>query len=409
MPKLKIGCIVLVMSSITALHAMVYDDRDIPPLFARPRLALEGTNSNFSVEGLFATASKAVGDNEAKLGLPELHGTFDQQQLAKAFVISGRPNPLRSEWQGVDKIAWKMEGKRQIQGVACAWNQAVHKYLSFGFSWVFLYANSRNDFKLAQTNLFLGEGDRLELDEIRRGMLQTLDLQEGNTIQAGFGDIDFYIRVGNVWEYIYKLRKIDVGLRVGVLFPTGVRRDIARPASIPFGGNGHWGMYVAFDGIFEVKEDLKVGFYARISKRFPRTSIQHMSVNGEPDIFGAVTGPVHINPGVTGVFSPYVVLENLRKGLGVSVQYTLTAHQEDEWCDQRADKTVPVRLGKTIALSEWASDYFTLNVFYDFGKVKIVRELEPVISLRWDVPTTLFITKHVPKMYKVSLGIEFAF
>lgn len=272
-----------------------------------------------------------------------------------------------------------------------------------------MYVNSRDTFKLGQTNLFLGDGDRLELDEIRRGMLQTLDLREGNTIQVGFGDIDFYLRVGNAWEYLYKLRKIDVGLRLGALFPTGVRRDITRPASIPFGGNGHWGMYVALDGIFEVKEDLKVGLYARISKRFPRTSLQHMSVNGEPDIFGAVVGPVRIDPGVTGVFSPYVVLENLRRGLGLSVQYTLTAHQEDDWFDQRADKTIPVRLGKVVSLSEWASDYFTLNVFYDFGKVKIVRELQPLISLRWDVPTTFFITKNVSRMYRVSLGIEFDF
>ena len=103
------------------------------------------------------------------------------------------------------------------------------------------------------------------------------------------------------------------------------------------------------------------------------------------------------------------MLENLRKGLGAGVHYTLTLHQEDEWRDKRQDKDPRVKISRVMDLSEWGSDYITLNMFYDFGKVKVVRSFDPIISFRWDVPLMFFASSRVSKTHRISLGIEFSF
>jgi len=212
-----------------------------------------------------------------------------------------------------------------------------------------------------------------------------------------------------VWEYTLKFRRIDAGLSLGILMPTGVTQELNNPASVPFGGNGHWGFYVSADALLELREDIKTGVLLRVSKRIANTKVRRMPAAGEPQIFGTVVGPARVNPGSTFIFSPYFALENLRKGLGISVYYTLTSHREDKWTDKRPDQTVPVELNQVNDLSSWGSDYVTLNVFYDFGKEKVQRSVDPIISFRWDIPASLFVTKRVVRTHVVALGIEFAF
>jgi hypothetical protein len=189
-----------------------------------------------------------------------------------------------------------------------------------------------------------------------------------------------------------------------------VRQNINVPASIPFGGNGFWGMYGDFDGIFELKEDLKAGLILRFQKRITRTLCQRLSVGGEPYIFGVTTGEVEIEPGVTIAFSPYVILENLRSGFGLSLQYNLTWHNQDDWYDKRPNKAeLPVLIKQAVELSSWGADYVTLNAFYDFGKPKLFRSFDPIASLRWDIPANFFVSSRSVKTTRVSLGVEFAF
>jgi hypothetical protein len=319
------------------------------------------------------------------------------------------PNPLPTEWQGCGEITWKMRGKIQAQAARFFIEKKVIDWLSLGCSWFFMRTNAWQQFKLDSTNLILSPSDRVALEKVRRDMFSALGLDSNHVTQTGFGDIDCYARVGKTWNYAYKFRSIDVGVRVGLLVPSGVKSEINSPASIPFGGEGHLGMYGALDGLFELKEDLKFGMLFRLNKRFSRTSCHRLPVVDEPRIFGATLGQATVNPGLTFIFSPYIVLENLRKGMGASVQYHLTKHWKDSWSDTRSNKAIPVDLKQVNKLSEWASDYFTLNVFYDFGKTKMTRSFDPIISFRWDVPAMLFVSSYIPKSHRLSFGIEFAF
>ncbi len=52
-----------------------------------------------------------------------------------------------------------------------------------------------------------------------------------------------------------QIKKLDVGLNLGLLIPTAPAADLYNPAAVPLGGNKHPGMYGEFRGGFLLKED----------------------------------------------------------------------------------------------------------------------------------------------------------
>jgi len=393
--------------------AMVFDNRHLP-LLQRPRLTVDGTRNEFAAKLFVTTANEALNDRQEGIPLGELYGTFDQVQLAKGIAAQGNQNPLPSEYQGiVSRIPWDVGGKRQAQGVAFAWNQSIVKWLSTGFSWLFMRSVSRFDFKLnsngIEPNIAITSGDAILLDDNRRDMFKQVRMCDGAVTQLGFGDIDWYLRLGHMWEYSYKFRRIDAGFRLGALFPTGVTTEPGKPASIPFGGNGHWGIYAAGDALFELKEDWKAGFLLRVNKRFSKIQTMRVPIEKEPQIFASAVADVNVSPAVTAIFSPYFLFENLREGLALGLNFTLTWHGKDCYEDTCCDRTAPLNLDAVRDYSDWTSEYFTLNILYDFGKMKIHRDFNPILTFRWDIPSTLFTASRIDKTQRVSLGVDFLY
>jgi len=408
--KTCIRFLVIAFLMINMPSVAFFDNRYIP-LFERTYTRTIEKPSNAYAEPFFTTADRAFDQNNNEIHIPLLEGKYDQNDLANAMVAIGLPNPLRPEWQGA-RLPWKIHGKIQTQGVTFAYNQAVGDWVSLGLAWYIVRADSAHEFFLELGNVSgvsLQAGDIIELDEVRRMMHTQLGLSNNQSSQVSVGDIDFYLRAGHIWEYVLKCRRVDAGLKLGVLIPAAQQRCINVPASIPLGGSGHWGFYAAVDAEFELKEDWNLGFFMRLSKRMTRTRNERMPAAGEPHIFGALSGLVEIEPGVNFVFSPYFAFENLRDGLGAKAQLTLTHHDNDYWADKRPDRTVEAKLRETNRLSEWATDYVTLNVFYDFGKLKVDRGFSPVLSLFWDIPLVYFISEQGIKAHRVSVGIEFKF
>ena len=246
----------------------------------------------------------------------------------------------------------------------------------------------------------------------------TLGLQPSVFKRTGFSDIDFYFRIGNIWEYLYKFKRVDVGLKVGTMIPSGVVRKIINPASVPFGGDGHWGVYSAVDFEIELKEDWKVGGHARINKRFAKTKEERLPVVGKPvlneheiflseqQLWGGAQGRADINPGITTIFSPYARLENIREGFGLQAGYTIAHHFEDSWTDKRPVPIPPVFLEENEKRSKWTSEFVTVDAFFDCAQLMLPYGFAPILSFKWDVPVKLFAAKGAAKTNRVSLGIK---
>jgi hypothetical protein len=390
-------------------HATIYDDRFIP-LFAPQQFFIEGLPSAYELDFVAITASDAFARDEKTVGIPELFGTFDLNTLATSLLEITGKSPLRSDLLGRE-LPFFVNGRIQGEGFFMRYCQAFAKYFTLGCEFYFFKTNSRQTFRLDLEKVKnLKPGDINEIERSRRLAFEEIGLISTVAPQHGLSDIDIYLRGGKQWDYTLKCRKIYAGLTVGGFVPTGVKRDIFNPASITYGGDGFGGVYVKGDALFELKEDIKVGFLLEIIKRIPRTVTARMPmVASEPYIFGPIIGDAHINPGATLGFSPYFVLENLRGGLGLGIHYTLVSHWQDCWQDRRKDKTIPVDLSQVIKTSKWGADYFTIDVFYDFGKQNTKHIIDPIIFFRWDVPSMLFVSHNVPKTNKIALGVELAY
>jgi hypothetical protein len=400
--------IVLALLLPSLCSAMSFDNRFFP-LIAHPYVTVIDRPSHAASDLFVMTSSRAFDQFDNEVGIPQLYGLYDQQDIAQAIVALGNPNPLPTVFQG-NELPWILDGRIQAQGFDFGYHQAIGDLVSVGGTWFFMHVNSRQrfTFKKNDTAIFT-QSEELQLDDLRRSMQAQLGLGGPNSDQIGVGDGDIYLRVGNWWDYVFKFRRIEAGGRLGVLVPSGEIMNIYNPASLPFSGDGHWGMYVAADTELELKEDWKFGVLLRLNKRFPKTCVQRMPVNKEPYVFGAVVGPARVNPGFTFIFYSYLSFENLRQGLGARLQYSAVYHGTDCWTDMRPNKTVPVNLARIQELSSWGADYITLTVFYDFGKVKVDRGLEPIVNLAWDIPVSLLIGRSVARTNKISLGIEINF
>ncbi|MCA9770308.1 hypothetical protein KC460_02985 [Candidatus Dependentiae bacterium] len=415
MNKLKLFFISLVLfCGVSQLFGMVYDNRYIF-LAQRPFTSIEGRPSHLISDLFLQTASKAIGSNEKEIPLCELFGEFDQGKMARSFSVIGKSNPFvtygRPEWQD-GTFLWIVNGKQQTQGISFVYYQSITDCLSFGATWLAMRVHTRCEFLLKENSIPMTGSEKCQLDEIRRKMLQDLGMGCNKNTQSGVGDLDFYLRFGCAWDYTAKFRHIDCGIRVGALVPTGRKKENSVPFSVPFGGDGHYGMYGAVDGEFEVKEDWKVGLLLRLSKRFRRTMERRISVKDEPYNFGLLIAPIQINPGITFVFSPYILLENLREGLGVRLQYTLLHHDNDRIRDGRlyeCQAQMPSNLEEMARFSKWSSDYVTVAAFYDFGKMKLDRGFFPIVTISWDIPSLLVVADRVVKSHRIIFGIEFNF
>lgn len=421
MSKIKV-IIISVLTTLYAIqsHAMVYDNRYFP-LILKPYIVTEGRPSHVAGSLFMCTGSKAMGLNEEDVGIPELNGKFDLRQLSESFVELNIPNPLRSELRTYD-IPFTVNGVIQSQGFSFAYQQQITDIFSMGFNWFFMRSYSRQEFAVDLSKNLGQVTDAQEMDDTRRQMFKQIGLVQSHADQFGMGDLDVYARFGYSWPYTFKFRRIDFDGKVGVLIPAGVTHNNNVPASVPFGGDGFWGMYAQIDNEYELREDLTFGFLARAQKRFQQTRCERVPIlltqyQGEPNrskpvpkIFAPIVTPVRINPGVTLAFSPYIMIENLRKGLGARVQYTLTKHWQDAWHQVNcASGATPLDLRVIQELSGWKSDYMTLSIFYDFGKVKVKRFFEPIVLFSWDIPSLFFSAEKAATTHKISLGIEFNF
>jgi len=413
MNKIKIITLYSTLFFSSSLLSMVCDNQWIP-LFPKPYSRTEEKPSHFYIDAFFLTADKAYDHRENEKQIPDLYGVYDQEKLGRALQIVGKNNPLPDEFR-VGKILWGIQDKLQGQGVSLAFEHRFFKPLSIGFSWFLARISNRHEFCLKTDEVgfrIKEDGDLREIKEARLLMHKELGLCEAHSSHVGMSDFDCYLRVGGIWDYAFKCRTVDAGISFGLIVPSGRKREVESAASLPFGGNGHWGIFVRGDTELELKEDMKFGCMVRVNKRFEKIMDMRLPVDQEHPLYGALVAPVSVEPGMNIVFSPYVSMENLREGLGVRAGLHIVKHGEDCFVDVRSNrerKTVPSKTAEIRRRSSWGADYGSFHLFYDFGKMDVEKSYKPVITLSWDVPFLVFASSNISKTHRVSLGLEVKF
>lgn len=401
--------IFIVCGAFAPLQAMVFDNRFFP-LYLKPYIRRIEAPSHFRIQSFFMGGDRAQGDFE-EAEIPDIDGKYDLVQIGKALVDSGRlaENPFRSDLQGISSIPFKREGRIDGRGLAFLYEQAFGCYVSMGLDFFFMNVNARHDFCLDSSCIDVQPGDKQYLLGLKERMHQDLGILPPLYSRTSFSDVDLYLRLGGSWQYMYKCRRIDAGLKFGAIIPSSPKIPINNPTAIPIGGQKHWGAYIDLQNEFELREDLFAGLMFRASKRFARTECARMPVALEPSKYGAVIGSLDVNPGWTFVFNPSVTLEGLREGFGVKLLYTLVDHLEDKLQDKRDDKTIAVNLDPVQKRSSWGMEHVTIGAFYDFAKSRDCPSRLPAISLYWDIPVDWLVSKRSVKAQAVSIMFDLDF
>ena len=412
MKKNSFFILILLLTHIFYNNAALIDNRFLPlfrPMFKRSCQRRSAGGSNV----FFLIANQSLGNDGKEIGLPEVNGKYDLLKVAKSLEIIGKPNPLSTQFRIASKLELDLEGKLEGQGAWLGYECNFFNNFALGFSFYVMHLSTRENFVIPDSlrqDLKLNRGSEIILEKELRETNNLLGLNTFQFNKTGVSDLDLYLRFGVVRDYFYKFRKIDFGIDIGCLFPSGMATDINNPISIPFGGDGHFGFYGLMDLTLELKEDLSVGFWFEILQRLKKTQIKRMPVNNEPLQFGPIIGPACVNPGVTIGFSPFVSLDDIRDGFGFKVKYSLIFHGEDDWTDKRKDRTIATDLGSIVELSEWSSEYFTFTLLYDFAKgATKPRKFAPIVYLEWDRPSSIFKGEQFAKTNRVSFGFEFSF
>ncbi len=411
--------ICFVLSLCSTVQGMIFDNpHERLPFYYKPWLRWPCTSGHVRIQPFFMRADRANGEDEESIGWPELDGRYDQVSIAQSLLASKRisEDPFRSDFRGFSTIPWRREGRLDAEGIAFFYEQYLTCLpyigcdLSIGGSMLFVHLNSRNEFFLeAECFPSMSFGDRKYLYLLKEKMNKELGVIPPLYSKTAVGDGEYYLRFGKTWDYTYKFRHIDAAFKLGLLAPIAPKVPINNPAAIPIGYNKHWGLYVGYEGDFEVKEDMRAGILLRAIKRLPKTDLLRLPAGFEPNGYGAAIGQFRVNPGFTLVAAPQVTLEALRGGLGVSLIYTLIGHFKDRITDQRCEPTTPVNIPLAQERSKWADEHFTLWGFYDFAKYRDSRGLLPTVSLLWDMPTQWLVSKRSSKTHNVSLLVELDF
>jgi len=415
--NIRFFLIIFIISYVTNnIFGVIYDNRFFRVLntpFARRNIPCTADElgpytlraSRVRGEGFFLTASKAFG-SDADIGIPEIFGPFNQRLLGEGIECLGLENPLPPELRDRN-ILWGIDGKLQGEGIEFMWDQHLYGYLYGGIYFFAAHIVSRQEFMLNEVSL--QENEPIIAERALRRMFDLVGIESVKSSEIGFSDINCYLRVGNVWDYALKFRRIDAGLSLGVLIPSGVTRSISNPASIPFGGNGHWGVYGRIDTEFELKEDWIAGVWLLAIQRLKKTQLQRIPIKDEQPLYGAVVGRAEVDPGITVVFQPYVRLDHIRDGLGAMVQLFVIWHSKDAWRDARQDMNPPATFETNRQKSDWTVEYAKLNVFYDFDKVDIFTEIRPQFSFFWEIPVQYFASHGSVKTNRVGVSFQFNF
>ena len=410
--------LLLLMTTGSAL-AMVYDNRWLPELGWRPLMKKKGARGQLMLQPVFWIAESANDDDQGQEtgrppsddGLPlfAINGNYNQITLNRALTTAGiAASTFRSDLEGSGgSLNWFMNGIIRAQALNVTYFQNLLPHLSWGCNFFFARVKSALTLTANPPDFSrFSPGQKQELLEENNTIQDILGLSPRVATVTGISDIELYIRCGAVADYKYKMRHVDVGINLGMLIPSALPINYNNPASIPLGGNGHWGMFVAADGQFELKDNFACGVMLRLNKRFSKTTNRRMIQLTEPQNYGVLYGKSEVDPGLTTIFSPYVQVAEIRSGFGLQLQYYLVYHSPDIWYDRRRTVQRFANTDLTERRSEWGSEYVSVSALYDFAKDSKERSMKPIVSVAIDIPVQFLVAKRSAKTYGISLMVE---
>lgn len=187
--------------------------------------------------------------------------------------------------------------------------------------------------------------------------------------RAGLGDLTILGGWSQNYQNTDTLDFVDIDAKIGILFPTGARRNIHESFDLAQGYDGHWGVPLKFAMAIGALEWFNLGvhlgalfFMNKTRNRRLKTSINQ---NG---FIKLATGEVEIDKGTIWDFGTYIKADHFVKGLSILLGYSY--NKKDADCMEPKDTTTfdSCIINSDREYQSWRIHTFHFLIEYDFAQ-----------------------------------------
>lgn len=315
------------------------------PRFEKPWL----TSIDVSVGG--ARTTTARNGQGQKTELLNIYGSHAMQQLGANVPALNSANPLDSILIDLQALPERDTfGKLLFSGKFHTFEAILNAYQNLESGFFFQAYLPLRKLKVDSiTFTDLSPDDSIEPNKNTpewQNFLANFDaiMQRHNLCLAGadrFGIGDFTLLGG--WTKNYEntciFDYVDVGAKVGILLPSGQKKDINKPFDLPLGYNGHFVFPLLFDASVGALEWITVGLHLDALFFFRKTkTIAMKTVRNQNGFIKLARGSAEIDPGTIWDVSVYAKADRVIKGLSILCGYTFT--RQDMFSIDPNDKTI---------------------------------------------------------------------
>lgn len=368
----------------------------------------------FIIGGNNAHIKSCFGRGNGYLGTYETGGILSLRALNDAINIVNpeSTNVYPSEWIAAGLYS-PMRLYGQISGSGLAWNFSYEliENLLIGWTSGFCLMSGILNLEPQKENdvYVLRESLTYSIYQCYKKECDSLKLNNTYSHITSFADQDIYLRLEHATDFCLRMRRIKFAGQIGCVLPTSPSYEIYNPSTFVIGLNGHYAYYAGLQLDLLMKEDLTFGLIGKGIIQTSKNQTIRVPVSNEPVAYGAYVNSFSVSPGPTVMFSTYLSLEGLRRGLGLKLAYTVFDHFTDSFCLNNEINSSSIddnKLDLIKKYSSWAQEHFTVAAFYDFMREKEFHDMEPFLGLSVQIPVDFFFSKQSVRSYSLSFILE---
>lgn len=346
-------------------------------------------------------------------GLLELDGKYSLQRLitAGSETLTGYQKPFSREsggdaWVNNDMF-FSARSTLFLMGAHLG-IQLPYKQWVFGAHIPFWHIEARQQYKypIAKDTQYVPLPSINQVMRFHQYTHEDFGLKPDDFVAESVGDISLFAEWRKRWNYLWLFRSASIGGRLAVSAPTAAYANTAYPASIPLGGDGHWGIAASILPMAELQEGIRFRMPMTLAWQPKATQRRRVATYAEPSIFSPLVAPVTVTPGATFRIAPQIAIEHLADNLHLAIGYVRTKHWADDWEDARASKPTPAFPSRTTVPSDvitasvpsslanmrdihrtatsWFSGYVTFDAQYEMADIFASRKHAPVLRVTYD-------------------------
>lgn len=161
-------------------------------------------------------------------------------------------------------------------------------------------------------------------------ILQKYGISTAPTTTSGIGDISFLAGWTNNYEETREIDYFDTSFRVGILFPTGKKRDEDLAFSIPNGYNGHFAIPATFDLAVGWYDWFTLGTHFGAMAFVRKNKVLRMKTDcGQSGFIKLAKGEARVDPGTIWEINAYAKADHVLCGFSFLVGYSFANKHRD--------------------------------------------------------------------------------